>query len=92
MADKGKAIGPPLPGGRLRGVVTALLQAKRFGFIWVPGTPADQEYFFHETGMKDSYDTLTAGDWVMFTPVPGKVEQSGQQKMKAIGVEKADAE
>ncbi len=74
---------------RAKGVVTALLQSKRYGFIWVPGTPADEEFFFHETGMKSRYDDLVAGDWVDFTPVPGKLEPGGVQKMKAIGVEKS---
>jgi cold shock CspA family protein len=81
---------PPPQGEKLKGVITTLVKPKRFGFIWVPGTPADMEYFFHESGVRDDYDVLGPGDAVSFKAVPGKVEADGTQRLKATGVEKID--
>ena len=77
-------------GAKLKGVITTMVEGKRFGFIWVPGTPSDDEYFFHESGTRTDFDELGPGDAVEFLPVPGKLEADGTQRLKATGVEKID--
>lgn len=80
---------PPV-GARLKGVITTMVEQKRFGFIWVPETPSTDEYFFHESGTRTDFDDLGPGDWVEFMALPGKVEKDGTVRLKATGVEKVN--
>ena len=72
--------GPPPT--RMEGVVKAIMESKRFGFISAEG----REYFFHASAVHEGleFESLKPGDMVTFLPTEGK---SGDRD-RAVGVER----